>query len=145
MSPRKISLITKGQRMTWQWEAWLIPRPTHGHGESKPRDGAAVWGKHRVISVRLLPEMHVLCLDTGEPRETQTQDRSSVCSHLSICMWPRGNPEKPRPRIGPQSAVMSVCVRTRGNPEKPRPRIGPQSAVMSVRGKTQTLPEGEGG
>ena len=28
-------------------------------------------------------------------------------------MWPRGNPEKPRPRIGPQSAVMSVGERLR--------------------------------
>ena len=38
------------------------------------------------------------------------------------CVRTRGSPEKPRPRIGPQSAVMSVCVRTRGSPEKPRPR-----------------------
>ena len=88
--------------------------------------------------------MHVLCLDTREPRETQTQnssqpelktksserlgvdtgehqrnpnpEQSTVYSHLSICVWTEGNTRETQTQE--QSSIyshLSVCVWTQVN------------------------------
>ena len=92
--------------------------------------------------------MHVLCLDTREPRETQTQNSSQpelkTKSSERLGVDTGEHQRDPNPEQSTvYSHLRSVCGQE-VTPEKPRPRSSPQPAVMSVKGKTEMLTEGGG-
>ena len=106
------------------WRKKWQPTPVFLPGESRG------WGS--LVGCRLW---------TGE---NQTQEQSSIYSHLSIYVDRREHQRNPDPgTVHSLQSSERLCGQEE-TPEKPRSRNSPQSAVMSVKGKTEMLTEGEG-